>query len=188
MTPLDTAHLTLRPNPPQHVPTPIGDPERSGPLFGLPAADPWHHEFLVVHRDGGAVIGTAGFKGPPYATGMVEIAYGIIPGFAGRGYATEAASALVVFAFDSERVMVIWAHTLPESNASTRVLIKCGFDHVGAIVDPEDGLVWRWERRRVASGCRQAGSFALAQQPVRLYNPQAYVERVCGPSTTEYER
>jgi len=34
------------------------------------------------------------------------------------------------------------------SNASQRVLAKCGFQYVGEITDPEDGLVWRFERRR----------------------------------------
>ena len=33
-------------------------------------------------------------------------------------------------------------------NASTRVLTKCGFRHIGQVIDPEDGPVWRWERHR----------------------------------------
>ena len=39
------------------------------------------------------------------------------------------------------------AHTLPEENASTRALRRNGFTLAGAVDDPEDGLVWRWERR-----------------------------------------
>ena len=35
-----------------------------------------------------------------------------------------------------------------EANASTRVLTKCGFRHVGEVMDPEDGLVWRWEKHK----------------------------------------
>jgi RimJ/RimL family protein N-acetyltransferase len=31
-------------------------------------------------------------------------------------------------------------------NASARVLAKCGFRRVGEVIDPEDGLVWRWEK------------------------------------------
>ena len=77
---------------------------------------------------------------------MVEIAYGIVPGFQGRGYATQAALALVGFAFRTGRVRLVRAHTLPVPNASTRVLAKCGFKRTGEVVDPEDGLVWRWER------------------------------------------
>ncbi|TMI95424.1 MAG: GNAT family N-acetyltransferase, partial [Bacillati bacterium ANGP1] len=106
----------------------------------------WRHGFFVVHREGGSVIGSAGFKGPPDSTGIVEVAYGIVPSFQGRGYATEAAAALVAFAFASGRVRLVRAHTWPEANASTRVLLKCGFRHVGTVVDPDDGPVWRWER------------------------------------------
>ena len=120
-------------------------------LAGLRSAsgggpDPWHHGFFLVERARGEVIGTAGFKGPPDAAGMVEIAYGVVPSVEGRGYATEAAGALVRFAAADERVRLIRAHTLPALNASTRVLRKCGFVHIGEVIDHEDGPVWRWER------------------------------------------
>jgi RimJ/RimL family protein N-acetyltransferase len=111
-------------------------------------ADPWQHGFFLILRDGGAAIGAAGFKGPPDAAGMVEIAYGVAPSFEGQGYATEAAAGLVAFARETPRVELIRAHTLPVANASTRVLAKCGFRHVGEVIDPNDGLVWRWERER----------------------------------------
>jgi ribosomal-protein-alanine N-acetyltransferase len=51
----------------------------------------------------------------------------------------------VDFALASGQVQLVRAHTLPEVNASTRVLLKCGFRHVGTVVDPDDGPVWRWE-------------------------------------------
>lgn len=112
------------------------------------AADPWRHGFAVVERDGATVVATAGFKGPPDEDGAAEIAYGVVPGRQGRGYATEAAAALVAFALADRRVRLVRAHTLPEPNASTRVLAKCGFGKVGEVVDPEDGPVWRWELGR----------------------------------------
>ncbi len=77
---------------------------------------------------------------------MVEIAYGSASGFQGQGYATEAATALLDYAFGTSRVHLARAHTLPEENASTHVLKKCGFEFIGTVVDPEDGTVWRWER------------------------------------------
>ena len=110
--------------------------------------------FAVLERASGQVIGMAAFKGPPDDQGMVEIAYGIVAEYQGRGYATEAAEALVAFAFASERVSVVRAHTLAQPNASTRVLTKCGFAFLGEVVDPEDGPVWRWERVGAGeSGC-----------------------------------
>ncbi len=111
-------------------------------------ADPWIHGFRMKHCESGTTVGRCGFKGPPDAEGMVEIAYGVDPEEQGKGYATEAAAALVKYAFSDPRVRVVRAHTLPESNASTRVLSKCGFQRVGEVVDPEDGFVWRWEKAK----------------------------------------
>jgi ribosomal-protein-alanine N-acetyltransferase len=121
-------------------------PEWLARLVAATSADPWVHGFTLIHRLTGAAVGTAGFKAPPGADATVEIAYGIEPEHQGRGYATEAASALTAFAFASGRVRVVRAHTHPERNASARVLTKCGFGHVGEVTDPEDGLVWRWEK------------------------------------------
>ncbi len=114
-------------------------------LDGSSPLDPWIHGFVLLHRATGCVIGRCGFTGPPGADGAVEIAYGVETEHQGKGYATEAAAALVSYAFNHEQVRVVRAHTLPESNASTRVLTKCGFRRIGEVVDPNDGLVWRWE-------------------------------------------
>ena len=91
------------------------------------------------------------WHGPPDEQGLVEIGYGIVPKFEGRGFATEAAEALIAFALADERVRTIQAHTLPVANASTRILTKCGFRHIGEVVSPDDGLVWRWELIREPS-------------------------------------
>jgi RimJ/RimL family protein N-acetyltransferase len=111
------------------------------------ATDPWVHGFVARERTTGAVVGQGGFKGPPRG-GIVEIAYGTEAEHRGKGYATETANALVAYAFDSPEVMLVIAHTLPDSKASQRVLAKCGFQRVGEIIDPEDGLVWRFEKRK----------------------------------------
>ena len=110
------------------------------------AADPWTHGFGVVHQESCLVIGSVGFKGAPDAEGMVEIAYGIVPAFRGKGYATEAAEAAVKFAFASDQVRLVRAHTLPTNSPSMQVLARCGFERTEEVVDPEDGLVIRWER------------------------------------------
>jgi RimJ/RimL family protein N-acetyltransferase len=107
--------------------------------------DPWMDGFGVLHVADNTIIGFCSFTGPPTPEGMVEIAYGIAPGYQRRGYATEAARAIVEYAFASGQVHTIQAHTLPEENVSTRVLLKCGFTLTGEIIHPTDGLVWRWE-------------------------------------------
>ena len=110
--------------------------------------DPWVHGFKLLLPDG-TNVGTGSFKGPP-VSGAVEIAYGIDPGHQGKGYATAAARLMVAFAFRSAGVSKVLAHTLPTGIASQRVLLKAGFRKSGELVDPEDGLVWRFEADRAA--------------------------------------
>ena len=112
--------------------------------------DPWEFGYTVVHAGSQRAIGGVSFKGAPGPDGLVEIAYGIDETFQRQGYATEAAAALVDVAFADARVRVVCAHTARGAVASPRVLEKCGFTHVGEVVDPEDGLVWRFEKRRPA--------------------------------------
>ncbi|HAV62507.1 MAG TPA: GNAT family N-acetyltransferase [Verrucomicrobiales bacterium] len=110
------------------------------------AISPWLG-YVVVDADSGRAVGTVGFKGNPGPEGDVEIAYGTLPECTGRGFATAAARELVHIAAGQPGVFRVIAHTLPERNASCRVLEKAGFRRVGEVIDPEDGRVWRWERR-----------------------------------------
>ena len=121
---IETKNLRLVPHAPEHLRALIRGPEFYAQSFGsqpanglrdfivskdvsrdwlaqlevATAADPWTHGFGLVHATSGTVIGCGGFKGPPGADGVVEIAYGVVPEYQGRGYATEAAQALVAFA------------------------------------------------------------------------------------------
>lgn len=108
--------------------------------------DPWVHGFNLLLPDG-SNVGIGSFKGPP-TDGLVEIAYAVVPEQQRKGYATAAARAMVEFAFRSPEVRRVLAHTLPDGVASQRVLLKSGFTHTGEVVDPEDGLVWRFEIAR----------------------------------------
>jgi RimJ/RimL family protein N-acetyltransferase len=95
----------------------------------------------------GTEVGMGSFKGPP-ADGTVEIAYAVVPEHQRKGYATAAARELVAYAFASPEVSRVIAHTLPEGAVSQRVLLRAGFTRCGEVVDPEDGLVWRFEIAR----------------------------------------
>jgi RimJ/RimL family protein N-acetyltransferase len=108
-------------------------------LAGKPC-DPRWGGFLAVDEATGEVVGTCAYKGGPAADGSVEVAYHTFPPFEGRGCATAMAAQLVARA-GRRRVL---AHTLPERNASCRVLEKAGFVWAGEVTDPDDGLVWRW--------------------------------------------
>jgi RimJ/RimL family protein N-acetyltransferase len=116
------------------------------------STNPWIHGFSLLQQNSDIVVGKGGFKGPPSADGVVEIAYGIVPEYQGKGYATEAAEALTSYAFSSGKVHMVRAHTRPESNASTKILTKCGFQYIGEVLDAEDGLVWRWEKNNDSVG------------------------------------
>ena len=105
---------------------------------------PWTHGFNIVERASGNAVGSCAFKGAPDAAGWVEIAYAIHPESRDRGYAKEAADALVRFAYSAGATSVC-AHTLPVESPSTSVLTSCAFQKAGEVMDPEDGLVWRWE-------------------------------------------
>ena len=99
------------------------------------------------------MVGTCAYKGGPNADGSVEVAYHTFPPFEGRGYATGMATKLVALA-GLRRVL---AHTLPERNASCRVLEKAGFVWAGEVIDPEDGLVWRWVAHAEPSAAADGG-------------------------------
>lgn len=117
----------------------------------LTEPDPWTCGFSVVHAQSGDVVGQCGYKGPPDGDGVVEIAYGVNEDQRGRGYATEAARALVEHALSCDGVRVVRAHTTPDNAPSIRVLGKSGLRQVGKVVDPEDGLVLRWETHRAGA-------------------------------------
>jgi RimJ/RimL family protein N-acetyltransferase len=107
---------------------------------------PWWGSFLAIDPGSRLVVGACSFKGPPDGDGAVEIAYFTLPVYEGRGYATAMAALLTARAGAAPPARTVRAHTLPERNASVRILEKLGFAHLGEIGDPEDGPVWRWER------------------------------------------
>ena len=113
-------------------------------LAASPAAAAWW-TYVFVHEVDATLIGAGGFKGPPDA-GVVEIGYGVAPAYRGQGLAFEAAEGLLRFALAHPGSETVQAHTLPEANASTRILQRLGMTHVQTLVDPDDGPVWRWSR------------------------------------------
>ena len=106
---------------------------------------PWIGYFATL--DGNEVIGCGGFKGKP-VEGRVEIAYGTFKNYEGRGIATEICRQLVLLSLQTDPSLRITARTLMETNASTQVLKKNGFEFIGVVYDEEDGNVWEWELRK----------------------------------------
>jgi ribosomal-protein-alanine N-acetyltransferase len=115
------------------------------------AADPrgarWRTRLFVLEQPP-TLVGWGGFKGPP-DEGTVELGYAIAPDFRRRGLATEAVAQMLAEAFADDEVRTVIAHTLPEQNASTRVLERAGFANEGEVTEGE-ATVWRWRRERGA--------------------------------------
>jgi [ribosomal protein S5]-alanine N-acetyltransferase len=109
---------------------------------------PWHTYWLVCLVNGAATdgLGMVGFKGPPDEYGAVEIAYSLDPGHQGHGYATEAARALIAWAFENPWCLTIVApDTLRTNTASSRVLEKLGMQ---VYASTERAQSWRVERAK----------------------------------------
>jgi ribosomal-protein-alanine N-acetyltransferase len=111
-------------------------------LTEIPRAAPWGCYLGWVAN---TPVGVGAFKAAPDDEGTVEIAYATFPPHAGQGHATAMIAALADIARSGGAAVVI-AHTLPAMNASGRALARNGFVQGDPFVDPEDGLVWYWER------------------------------------------
>ena len=106
--------------------------------------EPWICYFV---RAGDEIVGSCGIKGKP-KNGAIEIAYGTFPRHEGKGIATEICRQLVHLSLRTDPTVRITARTLPEENASARVLRKNGFELLGVVWDEEDGEVWEWEFKK----------------------------------------
>jgi len=102
---------------------------------------PWMG-YLVLEKE--TIVGTCAFRSPPQ-NGEVEIAYFTFPQFEGRGFGTEMARHLIQIVKDTEPGARIFAFTLPQKNASNRILQKLGFGFCGETRDEDELVVWRWE-------------------------------------------
>jgi ribosomal-protein-alanine N-acetyltransferase len=95
-----------------------------------------HFVILTEGETGRTLIGSAGYKGPPSADGMVEVGYGIVRDHQRQGYASEAVRGLVAHALALPTVRRVIAETLPELIPSIGVLRKCGFRFIGNGSEP----------------------------------------------------
>ena len=105
----------------------------------------WGARFFVT-GDPPELVGWGGFKGPPM-DGVVELGYEVAESHRGRGIATAATRAMLAEAFSHDAVKAVIAHTLPQRNASNRVLAKVGFTFDGETHEDGD-VVWRFRLTR----------------------------------------
>ena len=107
------------------------------------AAAPGEEQFgvwVIIERDTGTLCGDIGFLGPPGPDGAIEIGYSVVPSCRRRGYATEAARALVAWALSQPGVRRVVARCDTGNVASIRILEGLGFTRDGIV---NGQLRWR---------------------------------------------
>jgi RimJ/RimL family protein N-acetyltransferase len=92
--------------------------------------------FVVELRDGGEVVGNLTMSVDP-ENRQGEIGFIFHPGHQGRGYATEAARALVGHAFERYGLHRIYGRLEPRNAASARVLEKLGMRREAHLIENE---------------------------------------------------
>jgi RimJ/RimL family protein N-acetyltransferase len=163
---LHTARLELIPSTLEHLAAELREPNGLGPLLGvvvpgdwppgeydrdaqeyfrerLEAGGPvgWFGWYAVTRGSEGqreALVACGGYFGPPEG-GTVELGYSVVPSARRKGFATEMVQALLARALADPAVAQVIAHTSDGNLASTRVLLRCGFQRVGP--EPDTGMI-----------------------------------------------
>lgn len=94
-------------------------------------------QLAVTLADGGQLIGNCGIRLEKAGAREGEVGYEIDPLYWGRGYATEAARAMVRFGFGELGLHRIRGHTVAENVASQRVMEKLGMRCEGRLRENE---------------------------------------------------
>jgi len=118
-----------------------------------PTVEPWLLR-AIVERTSGTMIGRIGFHSPPrpddlaqVASDGVELGYGVHQPFRRKGYAREAAIALMHWAYAHHDQRCFVLSVSPQNIASTAMAESLGFTPCGSHVDEEDGLEVYFVRR-----------------------------------------
>lgn len=108
----------------------------------------------IVERESGTLVGHIGFHTPPrpaylamIAPDAVELGYSVHEPFRRRGYATEAALAMMHWAYAVHGQRCFFLSISPHNLASTNMAQVLGFAMCGSHRDDEDGLEIEYVRR-----------------------------------------
>jgi RimJ/RimL family protein N-acetyltransferase len=107
---------------------------------------PWSMRAIVL-KDSAIMVGHLRFHTrpdpeylQPYAQRAVEFGYEVFADHRRRGYAEEAARAAMRWAREIHGIGRFVLTVAPSNIASTALVLKLGFRHIGEHVDPVDGL------------------------------------------------
>lgn len=92
-------------------------------------------DFAITERGDDTLIGRVGMRRTESEPQMAMLWFLVDPRLAGRGYATEAARALLAYAFDEVGLHRVWGDCDPRNPASGRVMEKVGMRREGHLVE-----------------------------------------------------
>jgi [ribosomal protein S5]-alanine N-acetyltransferase len=164
-TRLTTGRLELRPLPAAAAEALLNDRAEASRMLGADVPPEWPQRdlldllpaqarasvdderfgvWVMIDRETRSVVGDIGFLGPPDDARSVEVGYSVLPELRSRGYATEAARALVDWALQQPEVHVVVAGCEPGNLASIRTLERIGFERTG---EAHGEIRWRLDDR-----------------------------------------
>jgi ribosomal-protein-alanine N-acetyltransferase len=108
--------------------------------------EPWRVR-LIVLRGERRTVGTVSLKGAPGPDGSVDLGWELELEDRGRGFATEAAQAVLRWALREPRVRRVTARIQDDNAPSIRVAERLGMRPT-AERHPEQGLIWEIVRSR----------------------------------------
>jgi ribosomal-protein-alanine N-acetyltransferase len=100
--------------------------------------------WIVIDKSINVIVAELGFKGAPDKVGVIEIGYGTMPGYTGKGYMTEAVSGMLNWALEREDVTCVLAETDERNLASIRIVQKNGFEQF----DKRGVMLW-WKKSKL---------------------------------------
>lgn len=92
------------------------------------------YEFAITDKENGELLGAIALSNNQKFN-QGEMAYWIGETFWGKGYATEAAQAILEFAFETKKLHKVFARYFRSNPASGKVLQKIGMKREGTFID-----------------------------------------------------
>lgn len=89
--------------------------------------------FTIIEKESNQIIGSCGYNSLDFENSKTEIGYDISKAFWGKGYAPEAISALLNYAFTHLKLCRVEAKVEPENVNSIKVLQKLQFAFEGTL-------------------------------------------------------
>jgi len=118
---------------------------RLGEMLERPETRQWLARAMVLRSEDRPMTGHIGFHGPPEVVGRAEFGYTVFPPFRRRGFAREAALALMGWAQREHSIKQFFVSISPENEPSLALAVALGFVQVGEQMDEEDGLEYVFE-------------------------------------------